>query len=284
MDGYHVKRLFCLAAALLLCLQFPVHAQAAADIEWFDSDAGQFRFRISRPQKEAIYLQDSSIPLKISIEGEVAEPEMFVCIAHRGVAYEDLKRSKTAVFPQTSFYPEGNMMRADLDILYITPGYYTLWVAYQDAGTGHKAVGSVDIAIQARTTNVGWDNAGKYRYYLLDRQVVKNRWLMMGGVWYAFDVTGIMLCSEWAELNGSWFYFNEKGIMSTNWRKVENKTYYFGYSGKMRTGWQQIKEGTYYFGEDGILRTGKQEIDGKTYVFNDDGELIEGEAPEIETE
>lgn len=267
-----------------MCIRFPVHAQAAADIEWFDSDEGQFRFRISRPQNEAVYLQDSSIPLKVGVEGEVAEPEMFACIAHRGVAYEDLGNSTYAKFAETGFYPEGNMMRADLDLLYVTPGYYTLWVAYRDAETGNRAVGSVDIAVQARTVNVGWDNAGQYRYYLLDREVVKNSWLMMGGVWYAFDVTGIMLCSEWAELNGSWFYFNEKGVMSTNWRKVENKTYFFGNSGKMRTGWQQIKGSTYYFGDDGVMRTGEQEIGGKQYVFGGDGKLIEGEAPEFETE
>ena len=102
-----------------------------------------------------------------------------------------------------------------------------------------------------------WVNNGKWLYRYGDGTYAQNKFEVINGSTYYFDVDGNMVIG-WQEIDSDWYCFNASGCMLTNaW--VGN--YYLGSNGIMATN-QWI--GNYYVKENGYIAT--NEWIGNYYV------------------
>lgn len=77
-----------------------------------------------------------------------------------------------------------------------------------------------------------------------------KEWLRIGGLWYLFDETEIML-TGWVIVNGTWYYLRADGVMAAGWVTVDGIWYYLKSDGAMATGWEQINGKWYYLQDNG---------------------------------
>lgn len=103
----------------------------------------------------------------------------------------------------------------------------------------------------------GWIYNGRWRYRYGDGTYAQNKFEIINGSTYYFDVDGNMVIG-WQEIDSNWYCFNASGCMLTNtW--VGN--YYLGSNGIMATN-QWV--GNYYVKENGYIAT--NEWIGNYYV------------------
>lgn len=102
-----------------------------------------------------------------------------------------------------------------------------------------------------------WVNNGKWLYRYGDGTYAQNKFEIINGSTYYFDVDGNMVIG-WQEIDSNWYCFNASGCMLTNtW--VGN--YYLGSNGIMAT---NTWVGNYYVKENGYIAT--NEWIGNDYV------------------
>jgi len=112
------------------------------------------------------------------------------------------------------------------------------------------------------------DEADGKHYYEADGSSVTG-WHKIGGLWYFFDKSGVMLIGL-QEYEENTYYLGTDGIMRTGWQEINGKKYYFNDSGAMLK--NQWIDGTYYVGADGTMLTNAYTPDG--YYVDADGKYI----------
>lgn len=100
----------------------------------------------------------------------------------------------------------------------------------------------------------------------------KNRWGLIGGLWYYFNPEGHML-TGWQQIEGVWYYLNTaEDAGSAESIKAGMK------EGAMRKGWHfdARYQGWFWFDTRGVMAIGWKEIDGKQYYFNQESDGTKG--------
>lgn len=121
------------------------------------------------------------------------------------------------------------------------------------------------------TEQVGWiADRGHWFFKYPDGSYVKDDWANIGGKWYLFDSTGVML-TGWQQKNGFHYFLDESGAMRTGWYQENGSWYYLNSNGSMALGWLPIGDKTYYLNDVGIMLTGWQVINDQTFYFYPDG-------------
>lgn len=105
-------------------------------------------------------------------------------------------------------------------------------------------------------------------------------WKSLGGNWYRFSNSGIML-TGWQKIGYYWYYMNSSGVMQTGWQKINGYWYYLNSEGEMQTGWYKENGSWYYLRpatntpgtrpEGSMLHSGTWTINGKAYRFDSGG-------------
>lgn len=80
----------------------------------------------------------------------------------------------------------------------------------------------------------GWDKLGGKWLYQINGIAVRDKWLQIGGRWYAFDGAGFMIKS-WFKSQDEWYYLNpaDGAMLSGQWLKLADWEYYLTSSGAM---------------------------------------------------
>ena len=109
----------------------------------------------------------------------------------------------------------------------------------------------------------GWNDIDGYRYYVLDGEVVNNKVIKIGDLYFGFNDDGTM--------------FDDMDFLIDHYNGSEYEDFYYrAKSGGdlytnawYTTDWDE----TFYYGEDGAAVKGLYSVDGILYLFTDSGEL-----------
>ncbi len=136
-----------------------------------------------------------------------------------------------------------------------------------------------------------WGDASEL-YISVYYKVPYTGWQQIGGVWYCFTGSGVML-TGWQKIGEVWYYFESSGAMVTGWKEINGVYYFFKSNGSMaaneycggywldasgawtykyKASWKKDAKGWWYGDDSGwYAKNGAWKIDGKEYNFNASG-------------
>lgn len=162
----------------------------------------------------------------------------------------------------------------------------------------------------------GWAKAdGQTVYYQADGTKACRKWLLIGGNYYYFDLSGNLVRNKWVgdyhvgmsgaldrnkwigkyfvgengkwikkfkggwyKINKKWYYYTKKGVKKTGWLKYKGNKYYLDSNGVRLTRWQKIKNKIYYFSKNGKRKgTSWKKKGGWYYPVSSTGSVYKGE-------
>lgn len=96
----------------------------------------------------------------------------------------------------------------------------------------------------------GWEKLGDKWMYQVNGVCIADRWMRIGGRWYAFDGASHMI-TGWFKSEDSWYYLNptDGAMLSEQWLELDDKTYYLDKNGVMATNCyiKDSEKGIYYW-------------------------------------
>lgn len=111
--------------------------------------------------------------------------------------------------------------------------------------------------VHQSSVETGWIQAGNKWKYGLNGVLVKDKWIVIGGRWYAFDGEGFMI-TGWFLSEGEWYYLNpDDGAMLANqWIEIDGKSYYLCETGIMATNCYILGDGgrMWWVDADGVCQ------------------------------
>ena len=116
------------------------------------------------------------------------------------------------------------------------------------------------------------DKSYDYYFFNPDGAMVSGGWITYNGGYLYAGADGKLLTGS-QKINGVWYYFDIDGIMLTGIvTDKDGKTYLYAANGAYigaanASGWSEI-DGSWYYAEDGHAVYGTKTIDGKTYFFD----------------
>ena len=137
----------------------------------------------------------------------------------------------------------------------------------------------------------GWHSDGEGRwFYYEDSQMVKSRWMKIGGKWYYFHYNGEMAHNGLVSYDDKMYMMDADGALVTKagWYKltttvgseIKSFWFYLKADGTVTIGWKQIGKKWYYFDSWGIgimsdssMYPNGMKQNGKLYFFNKDGSM-----------
>ena len=145
---------------------------------------------------------------------------------------------------------------------------------YVSDGKGQQIKDST--VVRGTQETIGWIQDGNnWSYRFPDGALCRGKWECINGLWYCFDVEGMMR-TGWQQMGNEHYYLYPDGQMAVGWACIDGKWYYFDNgqeapenAGCMADyGWKVIGTHYYYFNEDGSMYTGWLSQHGKWYYLN----------------
>lgn len=123
-------------------------------------------------------------------------------------------------------------------------------------------------SVSGPNKETGWiQNPSGWWYKNLDGSYPINRWQLIDGKWYLFDMQGYMK-TGWQTHNGKTFYLSSNGDMIPGWVQLDRTWYYIDPDNGMQRGWLQLDGAWYYLDRDGARLTGWQKWNDKWYYLD----------------
>ncbi len=119
----------------------------------------------------------------------------------------------------------------------------------------------------------GWNKVNGLWYYVIDGAVQTGS-QEIGGKYYHFSETGVMLSDCLYYNDGRYQYLDKNGLpIKNSWKKVSYMNIYRE-SNVYDEEDIETEDVWYYFDANGFAVTGKQKIGGKTYIFARNGKML----------
>lgn len=192
---------------------------------------------------------------KITIQAEAEDYDNTVKIAG-SVADDDNNYKKTVYLNKGKNPIEVKVVADDKQRSYminITRGTATNEVITNNTSSSNVTTTNANNSTQ-KNINKWVQNNGKWQYYDIKGNIVKNTWFFDKnyGKSYYLTADGYME-TGWLLNNGYWYYLDGNGAKQTGWKYINGSWYNLDESGIMKTGWLSDNGKWYYLYESGAM-------------------------------